>query len=148
MFGRHGRRQHDQPSINHNQPTGRDPGGSWPHQRGFNNGKSKQNDSPFVSEFEKNYEKYGYQFTDDNRVNWVNGDLVHTELQQVAIELNDKSFKYKKVSGFRIGEFSTSLQCSMADLVNVKEIDVSRKTLLDNTKQFVNKYIESQLKDI
>ena len=120
----------------------------WWHWALYINPINVEAGSPFVSEFEKNYEKYGYQFTDDNRVNWVNGDLVHTELQQVAIELNDKSFKYKKVSGFRIGEFSTSLQCSMADLVNVKEIDVSRKTLLDNTKQFVNKYIESQLKDI
>jgi len=72
---------------------------------------------------------------------------VHTELQQAAIELNDRSFKYKKVAGFRIGEFSTSLQCSMADLVNVYEIDVSYDLLLNNTKQFVNKYIECQLQE-
>ena len=99
-------------------------------------------------EFEKNYEKYGYEFTDDNFVNWVNGNLVHTELQQAAIEINDKSFKYKKVSGFRIGEFSTTLRCDMKDLVNVNEIDVPRETLLNNTKQFVNKYIECQLQEI
>jgi hypothetical protein len=36
----------------------------------------------------------------------------------------------------------------MRDLVNVKEIDVPRETLLNNTKQFVNKYIECQLQEI
>jgi hypothetical protein len=36
----------------------------------------------------------------------------------------------------------------MADLINVNEIDVSRTTLLDNTKQFVNKYIDKQLNGV
>ena len=119
----------------------------WWHWALYINPVNVEDGSPFVSEFERNYEKYGYQFTDNNRVNWINGDLVHTELQQAAIELNDRSFKYKKVAGFRIGEFSTSLQCSMADLVNVYEIDVSYDLLLNNTKQFVNKYIECQLQE-
>jgi hypothetical protein len=120
----------------------------WWHWALYINPINAENGVQFVSEFEKNYEKYGYEFTDDNFVNWVNGNLVHTELQQAAIEINDKSFKYKKVSGFRIGEFSTTLRCDMKDLVNVNEIDVPRETLLNNTKQFVNKYIECQLQEI
>ncbi len=117
----------------------------WWHWALYINPINVESGLQFVSEFERNYEQYGYEFTDDNRVNWVNGDLVHTELQQVAIDLNNKSFEYKKVAGFRIGEFSTTLKCDMKDLINTYEKDVEYRLLLNNTKQFINKYIKSQL---
>lgn len=99
----------------------------------------------WVSEFEKNYEKYGYKFTDDNFVNWTNGNLVHTELQQIAEHINVSTYKYKKVAGFRIGEFSTTLRCDMKDLVDVYEAEVDYNLLLKNTQDFVNEYIRKHL---
>lgn len=120
----------------------------WWHWALYINPINVENGVQFVSEFEREYKKYGYEFNiPNNFVNWVNGDLVHTELQQVAEEINDKSFKYKKVAGFRIGEFSTTLRCDMKDLVNTYEKDVEYSLLLNNTKQFVKNYIAYQLKE-
>lgn len=117
----------------------------WWHWALYINPANVINGQQWVSEFEKNYEKYGYKFTEDNFVNWTNGNLVHTELQQIADDLNDYSYKYKKVAGFRIGEFSTTLKCKMQDLINVRESEVPYKLLLENTQQFVEEYIKKNL---
>jgi hypothetical protein len=117
----------------------------WWHWALYINPVNIINGQQWVSDFERNYEKYGYKFTEDNFVNWTNGNLVHTELQQIAIELNEKSYKYKKVAGFRMGEFSTTLRCKMQDLVNVRESEVSYNLLLENTQQFISNYIKKNL---
>jgi hypothetical protein len=117
----------------------------WWHWALYINPINVDNGVQFVSEFERNYKKYGYEFTDDNRVNWVNGDLVHTDLVDIAEEINQKSYRYKKVAGFRIGEFSTTLRCDMKDLIDTYETNVEYNLLLNNTKQFINNYIKKQL---
>jgi hypothetical protein len=117
----------------------------WWHWALYINPINVDNGVQFVSEFERNYKKYGYEFTDDNRVNWVNGDLVHTDLVDIAEEINQKSHRYKKVAGFRIGEFSTTLRCDMKDLIDTYETSVEYNLLLNNTKQFINNYIKKQL---
>lgn len=117
----------------------------WWHWALYINPANVINGQQWVSEFEKNYEKYGYKFTDDNFVNWTNGNLIHTELQQIAENLNNYSYKYKKVAGFRIGEFSTTLKCKMQDLINVRESEVPYTLLLENTQQFIKDYIQKNL---
>lgn len=117
----------------------------WWHWALYINPINVKNNQKWVSEFEKNYEKYGYTFTDDNFVNWTNGDLVHVELQEIAEDINARTHKYKKVAGFRIGEFSTTLKCKMIDLININESDVSRELLLKNTQDFLNDYIRKNL---
>ena len=117
----------------------------WWHWALYINPANVINGQQWVSEFEKNYEKYGYKFTEDNFVNWTNGNLVHTELQAIAESLNEQSYKYKKVAGFRIGEFSTTLKCKMQELVNVRESEVPYNLLLENTQQFVTDYIRKNL---
>ena len=98
-----------------------------------------------VSEFEKNYEKYGYKFTDDNFVNWTNGDLVHTKLMKIAKDNNNRSYKYRKIAGFQLGEFSTTLRCNMKDLLELREKDFKDELLLDKTKQFIENYVAKNL---
>lgn len=117
----------------------------WWHWALYINPINVENGVQFVSEFERHYEKYGYEFTDDNRVNWVNGDLIHADLVNIAEEINNKCYEYKKVAGFRIGEFSTTLRCDMKDLVNTYEKDVEYEILLNNTKQFIENYIAKNL---
>jgi hypothetical protein len=103
------------------------------------------NKHQWVSEFEKNYEKYGYKFTDDNFVNWTNGDLVHTKLMKIAKDNNNRSYKYRKIAGFQLGEFSTTLRCNMKDLLELREKDFKDELLLDKTKQFIENYVAKNL---
>ena len=103
------------------------------------------NKHQWVSEFEKNYEKYGYKFTDDNFVNWTNGDLVHTKFMKIAKDNNNRSYKYRKIAGFQLGEFSTTLRCNMKDLLELREKDFKDELLLDKTKQFIENYVAKNL---
>jgi hypothetical protein len=119
----------------------------WWHWALYINPINVENPVNFTSEFERNYEKYGYEFKGTNRVHWTNGNLEHKRCSEIAEELNEMAYEYKKVAGFRIGEFATTLQCDMKDLVNTLEKDVCHDLLVNNTQEFINKYVAFQLKD-
>ena len=120
----------------------------WYHWALYINPINVENGKQFTSEFEREYSKYGYEFKKPNNfVNWTNGDLVHEELIEIAADIHNRTAKYKKIAGFRIGEFSTSLRCPMKDLIDVYESDVSVEHLKDLTKDFVNKYVQKHFEN-
>lgn len=118
----------------------------WWHWALYINPINVINQKQFTSEFEREYKKYGYEFNKPNNfVNWTNGNLDHAELVNIAAEISDRTEKYKKIAGFRIGEYSTSLRCSMLELVDVYESSIPIPYLKSLVDDFVNTYVNKHL---
>lgn len=117
----------------------------WTHRALYINPANVIQGKKWVSEFEKEYEKYGYRFADNDFINWTNGELTHTQLQQIAKKIEIKTRNYRKVAGFKIGEISKTLQCTMKELIDVNECDIDHDILYANTKEFIETYIKKNL---
>ena len=64
---------------------------------------------------------------------------------KIAKDNNNRSYKYRKIAGFQLGEFSTTLRCNMKDLLELREKDFKDELLLDKTKQFIENYVAKNL---
>jgi len=118
----------------------------WWHWALYINPINVENEKQFTSEFEREYKKYGYEFNKPNNfVNWTNGNLDHEELINIAAEISSRTEKYKKIAGFRIGEYSSTLRCSMAELIDVYESSIPISHLKDLVDDFVNTYVKRHL---
>lgn len=118
----------------------------WYHWALYINPINVENQKQFTSEFEREYKKYGYEFKKPNNfVNWVNEDLVHEELISIAEKIHEKTKKYKKIAGFRLGEYSTSLRQDFSTLIDVYEEDVDKNKLKNLVKDQIDTYVSKHL---
>jgi hypothetical protein len=118
----------------------------WWHWALYINPINVINQKQFTSEFEREYKKYGYEFNKPNNfVNWTNGNLDHEELINIAAEISERTEKYKKIAGFRIGEYSSTLRCKMSELVDVYETSIPIPHLRALVTDFVNTYVNKHL---
>ena len=97
------------------------------------------------SVFELDYAKYGYTFEGNNMVSWINGDMRHEELRHVAIDANARTYDSLKVAGFRLGELSGNLNCSMSSLLNVYEKDLDWNAANQGAAKFLENYKNNHL---
>lgn len=118
----------------------------WWHWALYINPINVQNGKQFTSEFEREYKKYGYEFNKPgNFVNWTNGNLDHEELIKIAEDMSERTGKYKKIAGFRIGEYSSTLKCNMSELIDVYESSIPIPYLKSLVDDFVNTYVKRHL---
>jgi hypothetical protein len=119
---------------------------AWYHWALYINPINVENKKQFTSEFEREYKKYGYEFKKPNNfVNWVNGDLVHEELMSVAEKIHNETKNYKKIAGFRLGEYSTTLRQNFSTLIDVYEEDVDRSKLKNLVNDQIDTYVSKHL---
>jgi len=118
----------------------------WYHWALYINPINVENEKQFTSEFEREYKKYGYEFKKPNNfVNWVNGDLVHEELMSVAEKIHAETKNYKKIAGFRLGEYATTLRQNFSTLIDVYEEDVDKSKLKNLVKNQIDTYVGKHL---
>lgn len=119
----------------------------WYHWALYINPINVENKKQFTSEFEREYKKYGYEFNKpSNFVNWTNGNLIHEELIDIAANIHERTKNYKKIAGFRLGEYSTTLRQDFASLIDTYEEDVDiihlKKLVKDQIDTYVRKHLE------
>ncbi len=92
------------------------------------------------SEFDINYEKYGYRFNEHDMYNWIRGDISRREVERLSNEANDFSYKHKKIAGWDLGLLANYTN-SMSELLNKKTIEFDYNPITQKSNTFLQEYI-------
>jgi radical SAM superfamily enzyme YgiQ (UPF0313 family) len=96
------------------------------------------------SEFELEYEKYGYSYIGDSAIDWKNDLWTMSSATMYSNYLNDKSYPYRRLSGFAYSRYG-SLGYSFNDLIGKHIGEISNLELNKRTETIVNNYVRKQL---
>ena len=104
-------------------------------------------DNPYKSEFEKDYDKYGYKFPTDDKLNWVNtssGWDYATALKKELVII-ERSAVYEKYAAFQLARAAGVLNKPFSDLMHVP-VKSTEAELQQKLKIFLKDYVEFQLR--
>jgi len=97
------------------------------------------------SEFEINYEKFGYSYVDDSYSEWKNDIWSSTTATECAIRLNKRGNSYRKIAGFAL-TLQSSLGYSFDELNGRYMSDILGIEINQKVSSFVDSYVQNQLK--
>lgn len=99
-----------------------------------------------VSEFERNYQKYGFTFPDStNPYYWENSDWNFAKALQTRDELQRKTIEHQLISSWELGECA-SLGYSVDDIINKSHFNfVTNQEFFTRSWNFINNYITKSL---
>jgi len=96
------------------------------------------------SEFETDYEKYGYSFIGNSSINWKNDLWTRPEAQIFADNLNKESFYSGKLAAFGLALYA-SLGYSFDELMGKDRPDLPWNEFRQRKISMVNEYVQSHL---
>jgi len=98
------------------------------------------------SEFDINYEKYGYRYLNaDNDLEWTSDHFTYTSAYRLYDKLADQSHQYRKVAAWRLGEYAAILNKSFDELQHVYVKDINFDDIEIKANKFVKEYTFNQL---
>jgi hypothetical protein len=92
------------------------------------------------SEFDKNYEQYGYRFPSSSPVNWENDFWTKTLADEKAALLNNESLPYKKTGPWLLGELASTGGVTVDEIKHLKHAELPYATINSATELFLQKY--------
>jgi hypothetical protein len=96
------------------------------------------------SEFELEYEKYGYSYADDSTHNWKNNNWTMPTAAKFSDYLNRKSYLHRTLSGFAYSRYG-SLGYAFEDLVGKHIASIPQIEITAKTKNRIDEYVRYQL---
>lgn len=106
---------------------------------------SRRPDVLWKSEFDTNYEKYGYRFTNPmSNTEWQNADWTRDTALARASELNVALQKYCRPAVFLLGELA-SMGYSFDELMAQKKTEMDWSTIKSKAESFVQRYVDLNL---
>ena len=96
------------------------------------------------SEFDLNYEKYGYRFNENDLYNWIRGDTNRRQAEQLSVEANNSVYHHKKIAAYNVGLFANYTD-TMSELLNKKCVEFDHSTIDDKSKKFLQEYIKKNV---
>jgi hypothetical protein len=98
------------------------------------------------SEFELDYEKYGYSFPDDNQIyNWKSDLWSRDEALALSHELTKRNTNYSMPTAWLLAEI-VSLGYTYDEIMNTRKVDLDWGAYRVRTDDMVRKYVRHQLK--
>lgn len=116
---------------------------SWGY---FGLGINISENKTFKSEFDRNYKDYGYRFPDpDKPYYWENDYWNSYEAREYGRQLNVITQENCRLGAWMLAEV-TSLGYSFDEVMHIKRKDHPWEKYCVETKEFVNRYVENQLR--
>jgi radical SAM superfamily enzyme YgiQ (UPF0313 family) len=106
---------------------------------------SKHPGKAWKSEFDLNYEKYGYTFESHTAHKWKSDLWTYTDAATMTAKLNKESFPTCVHASFPLAGF-VSLGYSFDELNHVRVKDFPFQECLDKSDKFVSEYVRNQLR--
>jgi len=98
-------------------------------------------DKPYVSEFDKNSQKYGYQlYKEDNNWHWKNNIMDIHEAIKIATEYNSQSLPNQPIPSFYLFPLLSTGLFDRITLANTKGKDIPKNKIQEKTKQMIEEY--------
>jgi radical SAM superfamily enzyme YgiQ (UPF0313 family) len=96
------------------------------------------------SEFESEYEKYGYSFIENSNTEWKSELWTHIEAQTFSDDLNKKSFYIGRLAAFGLALYA-SLGYSFDELISKEKPELPWNEFRQKKINFVEEYVRSHL---
>ena len=96
------------------------------------------------SEFDLNYEKYGYRFNENDLYNWIRGDITRSQVEQLSVESNNHSYKHKKIAAWEVGLLANYTD-TMSELLNKRCIEFDYSPFIYESNKFLQGYIKKNV---
>jgi len=101
---------------------------------------SRQPEQIWKSEFDIEYEKYGYKFPPGENYNWISDDWTYEKALHKTNLLNEERQKFVHLNPWHAA-FVASLGYEFDELFKLKSHELDYDTLYKQTRLFVDKYI-------
>ena len=105
---------------------------------------SRHPEQLWKSEFDLEYEKYGYRFPKGETYNWISDDWTYAKAVDKANALNEERRQFVHLNPWHAA-FVASLGYSFDELFTKKNHELDYDTLQSKTKTFLQNYIKAQL---
>ncbi len=96
------------------------------------------------SEFEREYDKYGYSFPEGNFTEWTNENWNAQQARTYSENLNKRATEHRKISTFDLTLYA-SLGYSFDELMAKNFKDIKWEEYQSITRTFVDEYVGKQL---
>lgn len=110
---------------------------------------NKKNNSPWLSEFDRNYDKYGIKFQHENSIYWHHDLATYEKAIAKSIDLQTKAFPYMRNTGFVLSDYCTTTGANFKDSMSMKWSslfeDDSRMNIYNSMRAMVDGYVQSHL---
>jgi radical SAM superfamily enzyme YgiQ (UPF0313 family) len=105
---------------------------------------SRHPEQLWKSEFDLEYEKYGYRFPQGENYNWISDEWTYTKAVEKANILNEERRQFVRMNPWHAA-FVASLGYSFDELFKMKSHELDYDILQSKTKIFLQNYIKQQL---
>lgn len=110
---------------------------------------NKNQNSIWLSEFDKNYEKYGLKFSEQNSINWHHDQCNYQQAIDKSVQLQTRAFNSLKNCGFTLSDYCTTLGTDFKTSMHLRwaELfsDESRTEIYNSMKRNVDNYVVNHL---